>query len=182
LAVALAGKETLENLIASFTIFLDKPFIVGDLIQVGNILGTVEKVGFRSTRIRTSEKSLLTIPNKQLVDQPLDNQNSRSLMRVKLSLVLEQSTPNETITSFTKRTKEVLGSTDFIDKNVKVWFSDISINGVEIQVVFYVKTNDADEYLLLKEKGNFLVKGVLEELNIQLEKGATNWILKHLPA
>jgi MscS family membrane protein len=58
LALAFAAKESLENLLASFTIFLDQPFIVGDLVQVGDVTGTVEKIGFRSTRIRTLGKKL----------------------------------------------------------------------------------------------------------------------------
>ena len=67
LAFALAAKESLENLFASFTIFLDKPFAVGDQVTVNNITGTIEKVGFRSTRIRTLEKSFLTLPNKLMI-------------------------------------------------------------------------------------------------------------------
>jgi len=73
LAIALAAKESLENLLGSFTIFLDKPFVIGDLIKSNGVEGTVEKIGFRSTRIRTVEKSFVTIPNKKLVDTELDN-------------------------------------------------------------------------------------------------------------
>ena len=67
-AVALASKESLENLLGSFTIFLDKPFQVGDVITIGSITGMVEKVGFRSTRVRTFDKSIVTVPNKNLVN------------------------------------------------------------------------------------------------------------------
>ncbi len=63
LAVALAAQDSLANLLGSFTIFLDKPFQVGDIIEADGISGTVEKVGFRSTRIRTLDKSYVTIPN-----------------------------------------------------------------------------------------------------------------------
>ncbi|MGZ4049646.1 MAG: mechanosensitive ion channel family protein, partial [Bacteroidia bacterium] len=77
LAIALAAKESLENLLGSFTIFLDKPFVIGDLIRVGTLEGTVEKIGFRSTRLRTPEKSYVTVPNKKLVDGELDNLSLR---------------------------------------------------------------------------------------------------------
>ncbi|RYE90915.1 MAG: mechanosensitive ion channel, partial [Cytophagaceae bacterium] len=66
LAVAFAAKESLENLLASFTIFIDQPFGVGDLVTAGSVSGTVEKIGFRSTRLRTAEKSFLTVPNKSM--------------------------------------------------------------------------------------------------------------------
>ncbi len=66
--LALAARESLENLIASFIIFFDKPFATGDLVQVNKVLGTVERIGLRSTRIRTADKTLVTVPNKQMVD------------------------------------------------------------------------------------------------------------------
>ena len=70
-AIALALKESLENLIASFIIFFDKPFATGDLVKVNAITGTVEKIGLRSTRIRTEQKTFVTVPNKQMVDHDL---------------------------------------------------------------------------------------------------------------
>ena len=73
LALAMASKESLENLLGSFTIFLDQPFTVGDVVTVGAVTGVVEKVGFRSTRIRTFDKSLVTLPNKKMIDAELDN-------------------------------------------------------------------------------------------------------------
>ena len=57
IALAMASKESLENLLGSFTIFFDKPFTVGDIVTVGSVTGTVEKVGFRSTRVRTFDKA-----------------------------------------------------------------------------------------------------------------------------
>src|SRR6478609_10892106 len=72
-AIALATKESLENLIASFIIFFDKPFTTGDLVKVQNITGNVERIGLRSTRLRTGDKSYVTVPNKQMVDSILDN-------------------------------------------------------------------------------------------------------------
>jgi MscS family membrane protein len=66
-AVALSLRESLENLIASFVIFFDKPFTTGDVVKVQGITGTVEKIGLRSTRIRTEQKTYVTVPNKQMV-------------------------------------------------------------------------------------------------------------------
>ena len=80
-ALALSARESLENLIASFIIFFDKPFETGDTVKVNNITGTVERIGLRSTRLRTPEKSLVTVPNKQMVDSILDNWSVRNLIR-----------------------------------------------------------------------------------------------------
>ena len=76
-AVALATRESLENLIASFIIFFDKPFTMGDLVKVENITGNVERIGLRSTRIRTDQKTFITVPNKKMVDSILDNLSLR---------------------------------------------------------------------------------------------------------
>src|SRR6185295_11619359 len=95
LALALAAKETIENLFASFTIFLDKPFTIGDLVQVGSVTGKVESIGFRSTRIRTAEKSFVTVPNKKMVDVELENQSERFERRAYFTIGLTYATSNE---------------------------------------------------------------------------------------
>ena len=91
-AVALASKESLENLLGSFTIFFDKPFTVGDIITIGGITGVVEKVGFRSTRIRTFDKSLVTVPNKNLINSELDNLSLKPVRKVKTNIGLTYDT------------------------------------------------------------------------------------------
>src|SRR5687768_247268 len=68
-ALALGAKESLENLIASFVIFFDKPFFAGDTVKVNNFTGRIEKIGLRSTRIRTPEKKIVTVTNKKMVDR-----------------------------------------------------------------------------------------------------------------
>lgn len=91
-AIALALRESLENLIASFIIFFDKPFITGDNVKVNNITGTVERIGLRSTRIRTEQKSYVSVPNKQMVDSVLDNLSLRTHRRVDLKIELSTQT------------------------------------------------------------------------------------------
>ena len=95
IALAMASKESLENLLGSFTIFLDQPFTVGDTVTVGSITGTVEKVGFRSTRIRTFDKSIVTVPNKKMIDAELDNLGMRPVRRVKFNIGLTYETSIE---------------------------------------------------------------------------------------
>ena len=82
IAIAMASKESLENLLGSFTIFFDRPFTVGDVVKVGNVTGLVEKVGFRSTRLKTFDKSVVTVPNKKMIDAELDNLGLRPVRRV----------------------------------------------------------------------------------------------------
>lgn len=96
-ALALSAKESIENLIASFIIFFDKPFTAGDVLKVNNITGTVEKIGLRSTRIRTDQKTYVTVPNKQMVDSIVDNQTLRTQRKGEIRLQLSLSTSAELI-------------------------------------------------------------------------------------
>lgn len=85
-AVAFAAKESLENLLASFMIMVDKPFTIGDHIKVGSVEGNAEQIGFRSTRIRTFDKTLVSLPNKNLIGGSLENFSERGMARVKLKI------------------------------------------------------------------------------------------------
>ncbi|QES90618.1 mechanosensitive ion channel family protein [Rhizosphaericola mali] len=94
-ALALAAKESLENLIASFIIFLDKPFYIGDYVTVSGVSGTVEAIGLRSTRLRTANKTLVTVPNKQMVDTLLDNVSQRSQYKFSEKLEISLSATSD---------------------------------------------------------------------------------------
>ena len=92
-AIALSLRESMENLIASFIIFFDKPFMMGDLVKVQGITGTVEKIGLRSTRIRTDQKTYVTVPNKQMVDSIMDNLSLRTQRRAFVQLEIHSLPP-----------------------------------------------------------------------------------------
>ena len=88
-------KESLENLIGSFNIFLDKPFVTGDTVKVGDIEGKVENVGFRSTRIRALDKMIVTVPNKKMIDAELVNETDRLVRRSNFTFTLNFETTEE---------------------------------------------------------------------------------------
>ena len=159
LAVAFAAKESLENLLASFTIFLDQPFGVGDLVTAGTVSGTVEKIGFRSTRLRTAEKSYLTVPNKSMIDKPLDNLSLRTARRVGFTLVFDQQTTSDQLQAIIKEAVAAMEAHPLVTKDVQMKFSSISPQGKEVTVQYFVETTSYDEYLDVKESLNYcLVK------------------------
>ena len=86
LAIALAAQDTVRNLLGGVTIFADKPFEVGDWVVVDGVEGTVEAVGFRSTRVRTFYNSLISVPNGNLMDSGIDNMGQRRWRRYKTTL------------------------------------------------------------------------------------------------
>ncbi|MBK6990129.1 MAG: mechanosensitive ion channel [Bacteroidetes bacterium] len=85
----------MENLIGSFSIFLDKPFIVGDNVKVGAIEGRVETIGFRSTRIRGLDRMIVIVPNKKMTDAELMNDSERISRRARFSIELSNETSAE---------------------------------------------------------------------------------------
>lgn len=103
LALALAAQDTVKNLFGSLTVILDRPFEIGDDIKIGaDITGTVEEVGFRSTRIRTYENTLITVPNGNLISATVDNQGKRTFFRCRLLLGLQYDTAPDKIHAFTE--------------------------------------------------------------------------------
>jgi len=160
LAVAFAAKESLENLLASFTIFIDQPFGVGDLVTAGSVSGTVEKIGFRSTRLRTAEKSYLTVPNKSMIDKPLDNLSLRTARRVGFTLYFDQKTTSDQLQAIIREAVEAM-TTHALVQDVQMKFNSISPAGKEVTVQYFVETTSYDEYLDVKETLNYrLVEAV----------------------
>ncbi len=100
LAVALASQDTVKNLIGTFMIFLDKPFHIGDWIEADSVVGTVEEVGFRSTRVRGADTSVYQIPNSKLAEIAINNKGLRLYRRYSTNLGLRYDTPPELIEAF----------------------------------------------------------------------------------
>jgi MscS family membrane protein len=155
LAVAFAAKESLENLLASFTIFIDQPFGVGDLVTAGSVSGTVEKIGFRSTRLRTAEKSYLTVPNKSMIDKPLDNLSLRTARRVGFTLYFDQKTTSSQLQAIIEEAVAAMKEHALVTDDVQMKFNAISPAGKEVTVQYFVETSSYDEYLDVKESLNY---------------------------
>ena len=179
LALALAAKETLENLLGSFTIFLDKPFVVGDTVRVGNIEGVVEGVGFRSTRIRSTEKMLVTVPNKKMVDAELINDTNRIVRRAAFSLVLDHSTQEEQIRKVVYDIRELLNKNMMLDtKSSIVRFRNFLDKGLEIFVVYIVLTSEITEFLGVQEDVNLSIMKILKNHDVSLTQPAKEMNVK----
>jgi MscS family membrane protein len=152
LAIALAAKETLENLLGSFTIFLDRPFVVGDMVRVGNITGVVEKVGFRSTRLRTLEKSFVTLPNKKMIDSELDNLTMRTFRRGDLTIGLTYSTSTDKLKAIVADIQEYIDNHPSTNQEGIVRLHDFGQSSLDIMVLFFVDTMDWTNYLDIKQE------------------------------
>jgi len=162
LAVALAAQESLANLLGSFTIVLDKPFNVGDIIEFKGITGTVEQVGFRSTRIRTLDKSYVTVPNKALVTEPLNNITESTHRRAAFQVGLVYQTQPETLRSIIKAMTALLEEHPLIEDEPTVTFYSYGESSLDLQINYLVKSSDYNQYLRVREEINF---GIYEIVN-----------------
>jgi len=108
LAFALASQDTVRNLIGTIMIFLDKPFHIEDWIEAGEVVGTVEKVGFRSTSVRAADTSVYKIPNSKLSEIVINNKGLRLFRRYNTNLGLRYDTPPELIEAFVEGVREII--------------------------------------------------------------------------
>jgi MscS family membrane protein len=167
IAIALAAKDTLENLLGSFMIFLDKPFTVGDIIKTGNFTGTVERIGFRSTQIRTPERTIVTVPNRKLVDSELENISQRGTIRALFYLTLNYRSTATEIEFFLQSVRDALNNNPNIEKDSMVRFEKFNDMGCEVSVTFYALTDKFDKFTRIREEV------MLEILKLAMSQGLT---------
>ncbi len=174
LAVALAAQDTLSNLMGSFTIFLDKPFTVGEIIESKGIIGTVERVGFRSTRIRTLDKSFLTIPNRELVNASLNNISKSTHRRANFKLKLDYKTTPEQIKGLSAAITNLLQSHEQVDNDVLVRFLEFDEYSLNVSVTYLVNTNEYELYAEVREELNFKIFEIIQQQRIKLALPSRN--------
>lgn len=163
LALALAARETLENLFASFAIVLDRPFLVGDSVSVGGVSGDVEQIGFRSTRIRTDDGSLLTVPNRLMVSQSLDNLTERQTRRAKFILRFPYDTPADRLNAVLTDLRTLLQNHARTNKKTSyVRLDSFGDSGFEVLVIFFVDSPTISDFRIVKEEINFSIIDIIQ--------------------
>jgi len=161
IAVALAAQDTLQNLLGSFTIFADKPFVVGDLIRIDKYEGTIEKVGFRSTLLRTIDKTLVVIPNKKMVDSPLENLTLRNSHRIKFDIGLKYDTPSDLMMKIAEEIKTFINSRPLIGEDTIVTFDTMGQTALNIQVQYFIAVANGADYAQIKEEINYQIMKIV---------------------
>jgi MscS family membrane protein len=153
MAVALAAQKSIENLLGSATILADKPFAPGDFIRVGDMVGTVEHVGLRSTRIRTLDRTLVTIPNGQLSEQRLETFAARDRIRLYCVLGLTYGTSSRQLANVIEDLEQTLRDHPRIhDDPIRVRFVEFADFSLNLEVFAYLQTSDWGEFLGLRQE------------------------------
>ena len=152
LAVALAIRPTLENLIGGIMLYLDQPVRIGDFCSFGDKTGTVESIGVRTSKIRALDRTLISIPNAALADMQLINWAKCDRMLITTTIGLRYETENDQLRYVLVKFREMLHAHPKIDsETVRVRFADFGQSSLDIVVRIYALTRDFNEYYAIRE-------------------------------
>ncbi|HJQ98527.1 MAG TPA: mechanosensitive ion channel family protein [Candidatus Polarisedimenticolaceae bacterium] len=151
-AIALAAQKTIENLFGGLTVMADKPVRIGDFCRFGDKSGWVEDIGFRSTRIRTLDRTILSVPNSEFSTVQIENLAERDRMRLFATLGLRYETsPDQLRAVLASLRKILIGHPKVNADQLRVRFTSFSASSLDVEVNAYVMTNDASEFQAIRE-------------------------------
>jgi MscS family membrane protein len=163
LAVAFAAQKTLENLFGAFAIAGDRPFKVGDFVLIGEVLGTVEDVGLRSTKVRTLQRTLVTIPNGSVTGGLITNFSLRDRMLYNPTIGVVYGTTAAQLTLITDEIRKLLLSHPSVWPEVtRCRFAAFGASSLDIEVFCWIDTSDYNRFTAIAEELNFRIAEIVE--------------------
>ena len=169
LAVALAAKDSLSNIFGSIMILLDRPFTIGDWIKAGDMEGTVDEIGFRSTRIRTFSKTVITVPNSVLMNMSIDNFSQMPKRRIKLTVGVTYDTTPAQMRQAVAAIKKMLREHPAIHQDFfLVNFTDFGASSLDIMVYCFTTSTVWGEYLDAREDVCLKIMETLEGIGLEI--------------
>jgi len=167
LAIALAAQDTVRNLLGGLTIFADKPFEVGDWVVAEGIEGTVETVGFRSTRVRTFYNSLVSVPNGKLMDAGIDNMGQRRWRRYKTTLGVGYHTTPDQMQAFVEGIRAIIQANPGMRQDYYiVEFHGFGATSLDVLVYCFIDARDWTEELRTRHVLNLDIMRLAESLQV----------------
>jgi len=158
IAIALAAKETIANFFGSITIFTDRPFQMGETIKIGDHRGPVEEVGFRSTRVRTLEGHLVTVPNSVIANSMVENIGRRPYIRRTSNITITYDSGHTKAKRAVEIIKEILADVPEVnadpDRPARVYFNEFNDSSLNIYMSYWVKPPDYWLYQEVNERVN----------------------------
>jgi MscS family membrane protein len=182
LAVALASQDTVKNLIGTIMIFLDKPFHIEDWIEAGEVVGTVEKVGFRSTSVRAADTSVYQIPNSKLSEIIINNKGLRLFRRYNTNLGLRYDTPPELIEAFVKGVRAlIIAHPETRSDSFNVEFTGFGDSALLIMVNVYFKSLAWGIEQSSKHRLHMAIVKLAKELGVDFAFPSTTVTIEQFP-
>ena len=169
IVITLAAQDTAKSLIGGLAIFLDKPFKVGDYIQIGKYEGTVEEIKFRTTNIRTVDDAVLHIPNSEVSTTSIINLSEMNIRRFELKLTLERECDLNKMQLVQKQIEDMLVKNKMVSPNsVHVNFQTIIDNGNILVIIANIEETNYFKYIEIKEEINYKIMSILKNQDVKL--------------
>ncbi len=164
LAFALAAKDTASNLFGSFALLADKSIRIGEWVKVGGVEGVVEDVGMRTTKIRSFEKALITVPNQLVANQPIENFSRRGIRRIKMHIGLTYDTTSEQLLKIKADIERMLGNHEGISQkdSLMVYFDSFGDSSLNIFIYCFTATANWAKYLEIREDVHVKIMQIVE--------------------
>ena len=168
-AVALALQKPMEDVFGAITLYANQPVRVGDFCQIGEVTGTIEEIGLRTTRIRTLANTVIAVPNSRLANEPIDNISARQKIRFLANLRLRYDTSPEQLEQLLSGIRGLLASYErVLTEGHRVRFTEIADDGLRIEVIAHLDTTDWVEYLELAEYLNIHILDIVAKAGTAL--------------
>jgi len=152
LAVALAAQKTLENLFGTLSIGVDQPMREGDLVKLYGVIGTVEQIGLRSTRLRTLDRTIITIPNGELANQRIESLTVRDRMRLAATIGLVYDTTSQQMRAILGELEAILrGHPKIWPSDMVVRFKELAASSLDIEIMAWFQTTDYAEFQAIRQ-------------------------------
>ena len=170
LAISMGAKDSVANLVGTVNILSDRPYKVGDWITVGSdIDGDVEEIGFRSTKIRMFDKTLMTVPNGTLATETIKNWSRMPMRRIKMTIGITYDATPDQIREALKRIETLLKEDEGVDQEyMLVQFTDFGPSSLDVFLYYFSKSTVWKEYLDTRERVNLKIMECLEEMGLEL--------------
>ena len=167
IAVAFALQNILGDIFASFSIYFDKPFETGDFIIIGNDMGTVKKIGIKSTRLETLQGEELVVSNRELTESRIHNFKKMKKRRVVFRFGVEYGTPTKKLKKIPKIIKDIMDGIELAELD-RVHFKEFGDFSLNYEVVYYMKDKDYKKYMDTQEEINLKIKDKFEKEGIEM--------------
>ena len=166
-AIAFAAQETISDVFGGLSIFASRPFVVGDMVEIEGVQGTVEQVGLRYTRIRDLDGRLNIYPNRKIATGILKNWTSEPSRRIRMNLGLTYNTPTEKLEKGMQLIRKIISDNTMATEDIRISFNEFKDSSLNILVIYFIKSQDLVEILKVQNEIISAIKKAFEKEGIE---------------